>query len=148
MSVMLHELGHAIAFNGWIDPKTGALPGEFISSYDRHVTYDGKDFFFSGPEAVKLWGRPVPLAHTNTNYHHLCDQLRGRDAELKADLMNGIVFEYHRRYSIGRLDLAILADCGIPIKSGNEKTPAKERKPTTVQRTSSDQESKSTRTKR
>ena len=62
MSVMLHELGHAIAFNGWIDPKTGQLPGQFISSYDRHVTYDGKDFFFNGPEAVKLWGRPVPLA--------------------------------------------------------------------------------------
>jgi hypothetical protein len=118
MSVLLHELAHALAFNGWIDPKTGKLPPgqQFISTYDRHVTFDGKDFFFSGPQAVKLWGRPVLLAHTVTNYHHLGDQAWGRDSELKADLMNGVVLEYGHRYWIGRLDLAIVADCGIDMK--------------------------------
>jgi hypothetical protein len=126
MSVLLHELAHALAFNGWIDPKTGKLPPgqQFISTYDRHVTFDGKDFFFNGPQAVKLWGKPVLLAHTVTNYHHVGDQAFGRDSELKADLMNGVVFEYGHRYWIGRLDLAILADCGIPLKpDANEPAP-------------------------
>jgi hypothetical protein len=115
MSVLLHELGHALAFNGWIDPRTGRNDGSFASTYDRWVTFDGTDFFFNGPAATKAWGRPVPLAKTNNNYHHVCDKPAGRDAPLKADLMNGVVLEYGKRYAIGDLDLAILADCGIPI---------------------------------
>jgi hypothetical protein len=30
--------------------------------------------------------------------------------------MNGVVMEYGHRYEIGRLDLAVLEDCGIPLK--------------------------------
>jgi hypothetical protein len=116
MSVLLHELGHAIAFNGWIDPATGALPGNFVSTYDRHVRFDGRNFFFTGPRAVKLWGGPVPLARSRTNYHHVCETPTGREALLKADLMNGIVMQYGRRYHITRLDAAILHDCAIPLK--------------------------------
>jgi hypothetical protein len=134
MTVMLHELGHALAFNGWLDPRTGKIPGDVVSSYDRHVTFDGSNFHFTGPEAVKLWGGPVLLAHTNNNYHHVGEATAataGRESrELKADLMNGVVFEYGRRYWIGRLDLAILADCGIPIRetaSGDGGGAAKER---------------------
>jgi hypothetical protein len=125
MSVVLHELGHALAFNGWMNPETGKLPGDFISTYDRHVRFDGRDFHFTGPEAVKLWGGPVLLAHTKTNYHHLGDSTAtaGREAGLKADLMNGLVFEYGRRYWMGRLDLAILADCGIPPKPDQTSAP-------------------------
>jgi hypothetical protein len=117
MTVLLHEMGHALAFNGWRDPRTGQLPGEFTSSYDRHVKFDGKEFTFVGPETVKLWGRPVALSRSVTNYHHVGDRpLAERDAELKTDLMNGIMFQHGRRYSIGLLDLAILYDCGIPLK--------------------------------
>src|SRR6478735_751739 len=43
MSVMLHELGHAMGFNGRLDPKTGRPSGGEISTYDRAVEYDGKD---------------------------------------------------------------------------------------------------------
>jgi hypothetical protein len=116
MSVVMHELGHAIAFNGWINPKTGGLPGNFISTYDRHVRFDGTDFFFTGPEAVKLWGGPVPLAKTNNNYHHVCDTPTGKAAILKPDLMNGVVMEYGKRYYISLLDVAILYDCNIPLR--------------------------------
>ena len=120
MSVLLHELGHALAFNGWIDPKTGQLPGNHISTYDRHVKYDGKNFFFHGPRAVKSWGGPVPLARTRNNYHHVCETPTGRDALLKPDLMNGIVMRYGQRYDITLLDLAILHDCNIPLNLLND----------------------------
>jgi hypothetical protein len=116
MSVLLHELGHALAFNGWIDPKTGQLPGNFISTYDRHVHFDGTNFSFTGPRAAKLWGGPVPLAKTRNNYHHVCETPTGREALLKPDLMNGIVMQYGQRYDITLLDLAILDDCSIPLK--------------------------------
>src|SRR4051794_37362641 len=85
-SVILHELGHAFGFNGFRDQKTGALPGGFMSVYDRWVTFDGENFFFSGPNARKLYGRPVPLAHTRNNYHHVAEN-RG-DPKLAENLMN------------------------------------------------------------
>ena len=128
-SVVLHEFGHALAFNGWLDPKTGEIPGEFVSSYDRHVRYDGKNFFFVGPQAVKLWGGPVPLARTNNNYHHVCETPTGRDALLKVDLMNGIVMQYGQRYDVTLLDLAILYDCGIPMKPIKDTRTAKDNNP-------------------
>jgi hypothetical protein len=120
MSVLLHEFGHALAFNGWRDPKTGELPANFISSYDRNVKVQDGHFFYVGPAATRLWGGPIPLANTRTNYHHFCEEPTGRNAQLKADLMNGVVMEYGHRYQIGRLDLAVLEDCAIPLKGAAE----------------------------
>ena len=125
MSVLMHEFGHALAFNGWRDHKTGKLPENFISTYDRNVKMDGENFFYIGAAGVKLWGGPIPLAKTNNNYHHFCDKAVGRDAQLKADLMNGIVMEYGHRYEIGQLDLAVLQDCGVPLKAQSKPKPAK-----------------------
>src|SRR4051812_33740711 len=116
MSVLLHEFGHALAFNGWRDPKTGQLPANFISTYDRNVKFENDNFYYVGPAATKLWGGPIPLAKTRTNYHHFCEEPKGRDAQLKAELMNGVVMEYAHRYQIGALDLAVLQDCNIPLK--------------------------------
>ena len=121
MTVLLHELGHALAFNGWVDPKTGVNDKAVASTYDRWVTYDGANFFFNGPAAKKLWGGPVPLARTNNNYHHVCDRPQGPQAKLKDDLMNGVTFANGRRYQIGPMDLAILADCGVSLKVEGRK---------------------------
>jgi hypothetical protein len=120
MSVLLHEFGHALAFNGWRDPKTGELPANFISTYDRNVKFEDGNFFYIGPAGTNLWGERIPLAKTRTNYHHFCEEPTGRNAELKADLMNGVVMEYGHRYEIGRLDLAVLEDCGIPLKGASK----------------------------
>jgi len=110
-SVILHELGHAFGFNGFRDQKNGALPGKFMSLYDRWVIFDGQNFFFNGPSARNLYGRPVPLARTNNNYHHVADTRA--DPKLAEDLMNGITLDWSRRYEISLLDIAILNDCGL-----------------------------------
>jgi len=121
VTVLTHELGHALAFNGWVDPVSGVPDPKSASTYDRWVTFDRNDFFFNGPTAVRLWGRPVPLAKTRNNYHHVCDVAQGPQAKLKDALMNGITFEYGRRYPITPMDLAIVADCGIPLRAARPR---------------------------
>jgi hypothetical protein len=119
VSVFLHEIGHALAFNGWLDQRTGELKGEAMSTYDRYVVHDGQNFYFVGLEALKVYGRPIPLGREHNNYHHVGNTRGGPDAALADDLMNGIVFEYGKRYSISRLDLAIVADTGVPVKKAS-----------------------------
>lgn len=117
-SVFLHELGHAFGFNGFRDQKTGVPSGPILSTYDRWVSFDGKDFFFKGPNAMKAYrGKPVPLAHTNNNYHHVAEAGSVRDRKLTEDLMNGITLNWGQRYYVTPLDIAMLSDCGlVPIK--------------------------------
>lgn len=114
LSVTLHELGHAMAFNGWIDPKSGKM-GHGLSTYDQNVRWDGKDFYFDGPNAKRVYGRPILLGHTVNNYHHLGDERPGvaLDVLLKNDLMTAYHLQWAKRYSISPLDIAILKDCGI-----------------------------------
>ena len=118
LSVILHELGHAMVFNGWIDPRSGKLDGTHMSTYDRWVTWNGRDFFFNGPAAMKVYGRPVILAHTVNNYHHVGEERPGVpiDTVLQNDLMTGYHLQWARRYVISPLDIAILNDCGFQTK--------------------------------
>jgi len=116
-TVILHEIGHAIGFNGFRNQKTGVLPDKFMSVYDRWVTFDGKNFYFNGPETKKHYGKPVLLAHTNNNYHHVGEKGDNRDPSLATDMMNGIQFEWGRRYYITPLDIAMLSDCGYVRKN-------------------------------
>jgi hypothetical protein len=118
LSVILHELGHALAFNGWIDPKSGKNAGSHISTYDRWVRWDGRDFRFFGPSAAEVYGGPILLARTLNNYHHLGEAraAAATDPRLRDDLMTGYHLQWAKRYAVSPLDLAILKDCGIPTK--------------------------------
>lgn len=117
MSVFLHEFGHAFGFNGWRDGLTGALPGDYLSTFDALVGEesmgDGVGLYFGGARAVGLYGAPVPL--TQGLYGHFGNWAQGAGSELAPDLMNGLAFVRGDRYSISELDLAVLRDLGLPM---------------------------------
>jgi hypothetical protein len=110
-SSFLHELAHIFAFAGWRDPNTGALPGNYMSTFDRYVTVGTSPFFFVGPSARTVFGQGVPL--TLGNPTHLGNRpVYG----LESDVMYGPSFYRGTRYSISKTDMAIVEDCGLPIK--------------------------------
>lgn len=120
-SVLLHEIGHALAFNGWRNPYTGALE-TYGSNFDELTSFDGANFFFNGPNATRVYAGPVPL--TYGNIFHLGNFAGRPGTDLVPDLMNGVTFYRGWRYHISRLDLAILADLGLPARIPDVPTPA------------------------
>jgi hypothetical protein len=113
VSVFMHEFGHALAFNGWRDGLTGRLPGSYQSTFDRWVTVDPLTGtpYYTGPRAVAAYGGFVPLTHGNL--FHVGNWAPRAGADLVPDLMNGVVYDYQRRYDISALNLAIAADAGV-----------------------------------
>lgn len=116
-SVLLHEWGHAFAFNGWLDGSTGQAPGSYASTFDAWVAPQtsaaGTTLVFAGPQAASVHGGAVPL--TFGNYGHLGNS-SGRDGlDLIPDLMNGETFYRGTRYDLSALDLAIAADSGLTM---------------------------------
>jgi len=117
MTVLMHEFGHALGFNGWLDAASGAAPGRFLSTFDALVqpmaTPQGTALFFTGAQAMAVHGGPVPL--TLGSYTHLGNDVAGLGPDLVPDLMNGVVFDRGVRAGILALDLAMLSDTGLPV---------------------------------
>ena len=113
VSVLMHELGHALAFNGWMNGITGTMPGNYQSSFDEKVNFLNGDFFFTGSQATAVYGSPVPVTYGNP--WHLGNSSPRPGSDLIPDLMNGVVFNRGTRYGISPLDVAILADTGLPV---------------------------------
>ena len=118
MSVFLHELAHAFAFNGWRGAYDGQITTGYLSTYDMLIERDSGtgDLSFTGSRAEDYYGGRVPVTTQGPNtYHHLGNNAPKPGSELIPDLMNGVVFTFGTRYYISGLDLAVLADVGIPI---------------------------------
>ncbi|MCF2147951.1 hypothetical protein IQ276_016260 [Desmonostoc muscorum LEGE 12446] len=113
VSVLLHEFGHAFAFNGWRNAFDGTFPGDYQSTFDEQTIFDGSNFFFVGSQATSVYGSSVPLTFGNST--HVGNDLPRPGSDLIADLMNGVVYYRGTRYNISPLDLAILQDSGVPI---------------------------------
>ena len=110
VSVMVHEIGHSLGFSGFSSEVDGSLPG-FGFTYDLFVTFDGSNFFFTGPQAMTTYGGPVPLTFGSNS--HLGNSAP-RPGSALVDVMNPVA-PNGVRSTISALDLAILADIGMPI---------------------------------
>lgn len=113
LSTCTHELGHAIAFSGVMDPSTGDLPG-YSFLYDEHATLIGSYFHFTGAAAEAAYGAEVPL---NTDIlDHLGNVAPAPGSDLDLDLMHGTPTRYQQRYYPTEVDAGILADLGLPVR--------------------------------
>ncbi len=123
-SILLHELGHCLGFDGWRDWTSAKLPGNVESRFDRFVTVaaDGTPYF-NGPNAMAAYGnQPVPL--TYSDLYHVGNDTNDTENgsgqghpgdDLMDDLMSGTGLDWGTRTSISALDIAVLQDIGVPI---------------------------------
>ena len=126
VTVVLHEMLHGCGFTGYRTvggPNDGQLSGGFESTFDMLTSWgaggDPNVLYFVGPEAMAVYGGPVPLTSqgpsallTSHNYYELGNPARQPGADLVPDLMNGVMYTYGTRYTPSKLDLAMLADLG------------------------------------
>ena len=117
-SVLLHELIHAFSFIGYGNNTDGSLPGEFATLFDTYVTFVDDNFYFNGPEAVEVYGGPVPL--TFGNHFHVGNNAPRPGTGLLTDVMNGVIGYLGVRDVISPLDLAIISDTKIPLLANAE----------------------------
>jgi protocadherin Fat 4 len=115
-SVLAHELGHGLGFNGFTSSTNGALSGNFETTFDQFVSFDGTNLYFNGPKAEQNYGGPVPL--TFGDNFHVGNVAPRPGSALLTDLMNpyGIMGV---RIRPSMLDLAILGDAEVNIDTVN-----------------------------
>jgi len=114
VSVLVHEIGHALAFNGWRDWVTGQLPGDYEAIFDTKVIRIDGLFYFNGANAVAAYGGPVPLTEGNLYHYGNSSPLSG-SALVPSGLMNGIVFSRGFLYDVAPLDIAVMKDVGLLV---------------------------------
>jgi hypothetical protein len=122
ISVALHEMLHGLGFQGYraiTGPDYGAVPGTTESTFDDLSNFSNGTMYFRGPLAAAVYGGPVPLTTvgpsdplTSQNFYHVGNPSGRPGAGLSGDLMNGMQFQYGTRYSLSKVDLAMLADLG------------------------------------
>ena len=118
-SVLIHEIGHAIGFNGFSVDNIASLPNATsISAFEDNIVFDNGAPFFNGAAAAAIYGGPVAITTADTNNAaHIGNPEGGLGADLIPDLMNGVTFFTGVRYFISPLDTAILADTGLTLRA-------------------------------
>lgn len=111
VSVFLHELGHALAFDGWIEGFYGTFPGVQKSLFDHHLWFDLEDFSYWSPDTERVYAGPLPM--TFGSPFHVGNEAPRPGSGLSMRLMNGAGIRPGVRYRIGLLELAVLRAQGL-----------------------------------
>jgi hypothetical protein len=112
LSVLLHEIGHALGFTGFWNTSINEQ-GSFATTYDlRRVDIGGEDCL-RGPNVQALLGTDLELTRGNYTHYGNTNAFPGTSSDPLTGLMNGVVFYRGYAYTIGDLDLAVLADTGL-----------------------------------
>ncbi len=114
MSLFIHEVGHALAFNGWGNHVDGTLPADYASTWDINTHFEGANLYFGGALAEQIYGGAVPVTAGN-NYH--IGNPNGPGGDLLPDIMNGVAFYRGYRYDISPLDVAMIQDMGVVVQA-------------------------------
>jgi hypothetical protein len=101
ISVVTHEAFHGLGFSGYSD-------------FNRHVTVVNGLAYFNGPETVKLLGQSLPLSPRGGTHYGNTDLPNN-------PIQSGLNYEWGvyagNRLNIGKLDLAVLKDVGLTVKT-------------------------------
>ena len=109
VSVLAHEIGHGLGIDGFLDDKTYAPAGEdYDSVFDEYLTVTDGAPFFTGPEAMAVYGGPVPQSREHL-YH--VGNYSGSGSDIETDLM--FYAAHPGTTHVSRLDGAILSDIGL-----------------------------------
>jgi Ca2+-binding RTX toxin-like protein len=112
VSFFLHELTHALGFNGRGDLATGVVADHWLSTYDTFVKTQNGQPVFTGAEATAEFGGAVPLSTNifNSYVHYGRVSTDGLDQ----GLMEGSTYAASGfRLYLDDLDLAFLRDIGL-----------------------------------
>ncbi|WP_375208041.1 calcium-binding protein [Hyphococcus sp.] len=97
-TVLLHEIAHGLGFLSFLEEG-----GNDIAVYDLSVDQVGLNYFFTGANAMAVYGGDVPLYSEPS---HIGDS--------DFDLLNAALFNGTRVF-LSELDIAMLKDIGLPI---------------------------------
>lgn len=121
-TVMVHEILHGMGIVGWRDVDSGRLPdgATYQSVWDSLVQLSGGRASFNGPATVALLGQPaeVRLGGSQGVFHlgHGPDPAASAMPWIERANFNSYYYYLGERYSIGRLELALLQDLGWTLE--------------------------------
>jgi hypothetical protein len=110
-SVFVHELGHVFVFSGWLEDDPAAERPPYLSVYDMFVEPTEDSWVFTGPRALEINPDGIPI-NSKSNVH-----LRDPDSVMARYVKRGT------RLSLTPVELAIVADCDVPLISEDEEPP-------------------------
>lgn len=120
-TVVLHQLLVGLGFAGWRDPITGALNTTYGSSWDLHISVSNGRASFNGPSTVSLLGQPAEVtigtAQGATHLGNAPNPAASQMPWIERSVLNGYYYVQGERYTLGRLELAMLEDLGYDLKT-------------------------------
>lgn len=102
IGVLNHEIAHSLGFQ-W-----------GTTDFSRFIVQNNGYYYFNGPETVKVLGRPLPMSTFGSTHY-------GNYLLPDNPIKSGLMYQWgnygSNRLDWGRLDLAVLKDVGLSIRS-------------------------------